>query len=331
MCLTCTLVVISMGYVLSVIQTFPAPVVSSTNLMPISFSIPLVFSPSNSIPMCTLRVQFHSHLLRKNVWSNLFVCSMAMNNKVWIVTPKYVPAGWNPQVMAAPKLWCQSARLHAPVVLLMLAKQLSDWCDRATAQQGAIDFEKSLLGVRCDGSKTIWMEPTHAFPVGWCAVRTPHKGCVETHFHTTTISIFSNTISNNFNYPTCLHLSSCWLWRWHDSLSWLVLKCTIPGNKPWEILDDGCGLKDPSFKCSKVLPSCHDGQMEDIDSNCVFQVLKAQVKKSQGFHGAQTKQGFKESCYHVGWRQCGMRSRPDFSSPRTLVAEKCGLIPIFLK
>ena len=156
MCLTCTLVVISMGYVLSVIQTFPAPVVSSTNLMPISFSIPLVFSPSNSIPMCTLRVQFHSHLLRKNVRSNLFVCSMAMNNKVWIVTPKYVPAGWNPQVMAAPKLWCQSARLHAPVVLLMLAKQLSDWCDRATAQQGAIDFEKSLLGVRCDGSKTIW-------------------------------------------------------------------------------------------------------------------------------------------------------------------------------
>lgn len=124
------------------------------------------------------------------------------------------------------------------------------------------------------------MEPTHAFPVGWCAVRTPHKGCVETHFHTTTISIFSNTISNNFNYPTCLHLSSCWLWRWHDFLSWLVLKCTIPGNKPWEILDDGCGLKDPSFKCSKVLPSCHDGQMEDIDSNCVFQVLKAQVKKN---------------------------------------------------
>lgn len=81
MCLTCTLVVISMGYVLSVIQTFLAPVVSSTNLVPISFSIPWVFSPSSSIPMCTLRVQFHSHLLRKNVWSNLFVCSMAMNNK----------------------------------------------------------------------------------------------------------------------------------------------------------------------------------------------------------------------------------------------------------
>lgn len=136
------------------------------------------------------------------------------------------------------------------------------------------------------------MEPTHAFPVGWCAVRTPHKGCVETHFHTTTISIFSNTISNNFNYPTCLHLSSCWLWRWHDFLSWLVLKCTIPGNKPWEILDDGCGLKDPSFKCSKVLPSCHDGQMEDIDSNCVFQVLKAQVKKITGISWRPNQTGF---------------------------------------
>lgn len=71
-----------------------------------------------------------------------------------------------------------------------------------------------------------------------------------------------------------------------------MLKCTIPGNKPWEILDDGCGLKDPSFKWSKVLSSCHDDQMEDIDSNCAFQVLKAQVKKNTGISWRPNQTGF---------------------------------------